>query len=180
MQYKNSPRLRRGFQSAIVLVGLFIASFAWGNNGWIEVWDGGMINAHSAYQQWFERLDETGDSIDVIVVVRVRAFGRRADMVRAWENTWQKRFPKWDWWKKAGVYVSTGKPTDIPEVWMELRRDRNGNLTLPMHILGHEIAHYIQHKDPRVSNPDTFLKTIFELKPDSPSTPSRIAASPEK
>ena len=178
--HKHNNCFKRGFLCAVALLCFLTASRAGAENDWIEAWDYKIIDANTAYQKWFESLKNTDDSIDVVVVVRVRAFGKRADLVETWNRTWQKQYPDWNWWNKAGCYVTSGKPSDIPEVWLDLRQDQRGNLAFPIHILGHEVSHAIQSIDQRVSNPDSFFKTVFKSHPENSSSKEKIAGAEGK
>jgi hypothetical protein len=129
--------------------------------------------ANLYYHDWFKELDETDASLDVTVVIRVRAFGKRSDMIEAWNKNWQNRIPDWNWDKALGCIVSSGSFTDIPEVWLGINKDNDGNLVLPMNVLGHEVAHAIHSIDRRVGDPDNLMK-IEVAKPSKNNAPPGI------
>ena len=87
-------------------------------------------------------------SIDVLVTVRIRAFGNEDEKRKEWCKAW----PVWckPHLPSAGVSVSS----KIPEIWLDLRENENGEIVLPDHILSHEMNHTIKLYDSRVKDPD--------------------------
>lgn len=114
---------------------------------------GEAAQAFNDYQAWFAALPETDERIDMVVTVRLRAFGSQEDKARAWAAEYPQFGPP-----TAGSCVST----KIPELWMDLRRAPSGKLILPPHILGHEHMHAAALYDrrlvdsDRISNPSLY------------------------
>jgi len=109
------------------------------------------------YQEWFASLDETSASIVVdLGGVIIRAFGSDAEKQRQWNEIWRSRYPSWGP-ASAGVSISS----QPPEIWCDLRQDKNGNLILPPHVLGHEMLHTLRLQDPRIADPDMLIKDIY-------------------
>jgi len=97
------------------------------------------------YQNWFTQLDPCEDSLDMVVTVRIRAFGSEAEKQAAWKMAW----PQFNSKAAAGVCVSSR----IPEIWVDLRRSKTGFIINPA-ILGHEMGHVLRLKNNDIQDPD--------------------------
>lgn len=86
-------------------------------------------------------------SVDVLVTVRVRAFGNQDEKRAAWCAAWPQFCTPGQ--PTAGVSVSS----EIPEIWTDLR-ENDGEIVIPAHVLGHEMQHIIKLRDNRVKDPD--------------------------
>jgi len=109
------------------------------------------------YQAWFDSLSSTDATVVIdLGTVIIRAFGAPAEKQRQWDEIWRSRYPEWGP-AAAGVTVSS-QPR---EIWCDLRQDRNGNLILPPHVLGHELLHVLRLQDPRIVDPDRLIDDIY-------------------
>jgi len=107
--------------------------------------------AFNEYQQWFDRLHETDESLDMVVTVRIRAWGNRKEKEKAYQASWDGEKPTWSHCP-CGM-ARTGNP---PEVWMDLK-EANGQIVIPWHVLGHEVHHLINWRDDRFIDPDDVI-----------------------
>lgn len=121
-------------------------------------WNSAKIELHKItakcfndYQSWFTQLDPCDEIVDITVKVRIRAFGRDVDKQEAWNRDWRSKHPDWG---PAGAGVSVS--SKIPEVWCDLKITHAG-LTLPPHVLGHEMMHTLRLKDNQLINPDLLV-----------------------
>ena len=114
---------------------------------WFKKHKGGR-ECFNDYQEWYSSLGVTPTSVDLILTVRVRAFGSEAEKQAAWNNDWRSKHSEWGP-AAAGVSVSS----DPPEVWLNLK-EADGQLVLPPHVLGHELMHALKLQDQRLIEPD--------------------------
>jgi hypothetical protein len=89
----------------------------------------------------------TDKSIDVLVTVRIRAFGSKEEKRKAWCQSWPS-FCK-PGYPAAGMSVSS----KVPEIWIDLRENSSG-LVINDVVIGHEIQHTLKLYDSRVHDPD--------------------------
>ena len=110
--------------------------------------------AFNNYQNWFASLDPTELSIDAMLGgVRIRCFGNAKAKQEAWDKDWRSKHPEWGP-VPAGMSVSS----EVPEIWCDLKQTSDGQIILPMHIIGHEMAHTLRIKDKKIADPDTLTK----------------------
>jgi len=105
-----------------------------------------LFNEHHA--AFLSETRPTDKSIDVLVTVRVRGFGNQAEKRAAWCAAWPQ-FCKPNL-PAAGMSVSS----TIPEIWIDIRENGNGEIEIPDHIIGHEMQHTLKLYDARVHDPD--------------------------
>ena len=110
-------------------------------------------DAFNKNQEWFNKLDKTEENVDFVIIVRVRLFGSSEAKKRAWINEgWAGmtgvREPT------AGVCISSA----IPEVWLDCKKMKNGDLVPAYHVLGHEIGHVLKLKNPAIIDPDMITR----------------------
>jgi len=115
------------------------------------------FNCFNLYQQWFSSLAVTNVVLKIdLGGVIIRAFGSEAEKQRQWDEIWRSQYPQWGP-AAAGVTVSS----QPPEVWCDLRQDKNGNLIFPPHVLGHELIHVLRLSQDAIADPDTFIMDIY-------------------
>lgn len=103
-------------------------------------------------QKWYDSLDPAGDvEIDMMIGnTRVRGFGSSQKAKDRYNQEWGKTNPIKEPDFPAGLSISS----PVPEIWIpNLKKDANGNLVFPPHIMIHEMEHTIKQKDPRFQDP---------------------------
>jgi len=103
-------------------------------------------------QNWFTLNKETDQNIDQTITVRIRGFGSEKEK----QEQWNKEFPQFGK-VPFGVSVSSNPP----QIWFNLREDKNGNIVIPYHVLGHEMVHTAKLFDKRITNPDDYISDIY-------------------
>jgi len=94
----------------------------------------------------------------VVIKVRLRAYGDKDEQIAEFDRDWRSKHPDWNTADKwAGLSISTR----LPEIWMDLRETKDGLLVVPVHVLGHEFMHVVEHKATGAINPDTFTGDIY-------------------
>jgi hypothetical protein len=117
--------------------------------------------AFDRYQEWFDSLRRTKQKVDLDVGgVRIRCFGDESEKQAAWDREHRSKEYGKKWGPAAsGVTVSS----DPPEIWCDLREDRDGNIIFPMHVIGHELPHVMKLKKggEKGADPDTLVNDIY-------------------
>lgn len=108
--------------------------------------------AFNQAQQWFDRLDPTDKKVDIdLGGVRIRCFGKPEEKKKELREAWPN---KYDEWFANGVPAGLSISGEKPEIWCDLKQDAGGNIVLPMHVIGHEMAHTLRQKDQTIQDPD--------------------------
>jgi len=91
--------------------------------------------------------------------IRIRGFGNQEEKQKAYERDWQEKHPDWSKKVPAGLSISS----KVPEIWCDLKQDKNGNIILPLHVIGHEMQHTLRINNNKIADPDTLInKDIYK------------------
>jgi hypothetical protein len=123
-------------------------------------------DAFNAYQRWFDALERTDAELHVdLGGITVHAYGDPEKRREAWDG--RKREIDWEAFfdtgaqhqgqKMGSVTIGQSVSSRIPEIWLDLRKAKNGGLILPPHVLGHEFIHTLRIKDRRIQDPDQLV-----------------------
>lgn len=106
--------------------------------------------AFNQYQKWYDSLDRTDQHIDETIgdALRVLCYGNEEDKVAMMKQLWPDKFD--EWFPNGKIPAGLAISSQPRQIWCDTRQNKDGEIMLPPHVVGHEPIHICDYGTKRL------------------------------